>query len=124
MPDGTSPGGEPPCRRAQARLAAVDAALERIRTRTRIRTRAAETGEPLLDRMDSAALRTLRALAAEDQESFDAALADLLTRYAGLHGPSAPSTLLPRSCPSPSPRSPTAPWAGFRPSPPTTCRTR
>ncbi|MFE6667463.1 Imm49 family immunity protein [Streptomyces sp. NPDC057697] len=75
---------------AQARLAAVDAALERVRTR------AAGTGEPLLNRMDSAALRTLRALAAEDQESFDAALGDLLTRYATLHGPSAsPSTLLP-----------------------------
>ncbi|MFD3511383.1 immunity 49 family protein, partial [Nocardia sp. NPDC058666] len=75
---------------AQAKLAAVDAALDRIRTR------AAETGEPLLDRPDSVALHTLRALAAEDREAFDAALADLLTRHTTLHGPAAsPSSLLP-----------------------------
>ncbi|MGW7434646.1 immunity 49 family protein [Streptomyces sp. NPDC054849] len=75
---------------AQAKLAAVDAALDRIRGR------AGETGEPLLDRPHSVALRTLRALAAEDREAFDAALADLLTRHSTLHGPSAsPSTLLP-----------------------------
>ncbi|MFC8896606.1 immunity 49 family protein [Streptomyces cinereoruber] len=72
---------------ARARLAAVDAALERIRTR------AGETGEPLLDRPDSAALQALRALAAEDQVAFDAALADVLTRHAALHG----STTSPRS---------------------------
>ncbi|MCL3999076.1 immunity 49 family protein [Streptomyces lavenduligriseus] len=75
---------------AQAKLTAVDAALDRIRIR-------AETGgEPLLDRPDSAALRTLRALAAEDRQAFDAALADLLVGHAALHGPTAsPSSLLP-----------------------------
>ncbi|MGW1409065.1 immunity 49 family protein [Streptomyces sp. NPDC002403] len=75
---------------AQAKIAAIDAALDRIRTR------AGETGEPLLDRTESMALRTLRALATEDRKAFDAALADLLTRHTTLHGPSAsPSTLLP-----------------------------
>ncbi|MGW0792320.1 immunity 49 family protein [Streptomyces sp. NPDC002911] len=75
---------------AQAKLAAVDAALDRIRTR------AAETGEPLLDRLDSTALHILRAMAVEDREAFDAALAGLLARYAALHGPAAsPRTLLP-----------------------------
>ncbi|MFJ5034195.1 immunity 49 family protein [Streptomyces sp. NPDC088560] len=75
---------------AQARLAAVDAALNRVRTRAR------ETGEPLLDRPDSAALHTLRALAAGDRETFDAALADLLARHTTRHGPAAsPSSLLP-----------------------------
>lgn len=75
---------------AQAKLAAVDAALDRIRTR------AEETGEPLLDRPDSLALRTLRALAAEDREAFDAALADLLAGHAARHGSTAsPKTLLP-----------------------------
>lgn len=75
---------------AQAKLAAVDAALNRIRTR------AQETGEPLLDRPHSAALHTLRALAAGDRENFDAALADLLARHATLHSLSAsPSSLLP-----------------------------
>ncbi|MFD9561672.1 immunity 49 family protein [Streptomyces sp. NPDC059994] len=76
--------------RAQAKLAVIDAALDRIRTR------AGETGEPLLDRPDTVALRTLRALAAEDREAFDAALADLLVRHTTLQGPAAsPSTLLP-----------------------------
>ncbi|MFC9589353.1 Imm49 family immunity protein [Streptomyces sp. NPDC056944] len=75
---------------ARAKLAALDAALDRIRAR------AEQTGEPLLDRPDSLALRTLRALTTEDREAFDAALADLLTRHAALHGPTAtPSTLLP-----------------------------
>ncbi|WP_406510997.1 immunity 49 family protein [Streptomyces sp. NBC_00212] len=75
---------------AQAKLTAVDAALDRVRAR------AQESGEPLLDRPDSAALRTLRALAAEDREVFDAALADLLVRYAAAHGPAtSPRTLLP-----------------------------
>lgn len=74
----------------QAKLAAVDAALSRVRTR------AGETGEPLLDRPDSTALHMLRALAAEDRDAFDAALADLLIRHTTLHGPAAaPSTLLP-----------------------------
>ncbi|AKJ15871.1 hypothetical protein ABB07_39425 (plasmid) [Streptomyces incarnatus] len=75
---------------AQAKLAAVDAALDRVRTR------AQETGEPLLDRPDSAALLTLRALICEDREAFDAALADLLARHSALHGGAAsPRTLLP-----------------------------
>ncbi|MFJ9669143.1 immunity 49 family protein [Streptomyces sp. NPDC101219] len=75
---------------AQAKLTAVDAALNRIRIR------AEESGEPLLDRPDSTALRTLRALAAEDRESFHAALTDLLAGHAALHGPTAsPSSLLP-----------------------------
>lgn len=75
---------------ARAKLAAVDAALDRIRIR------AEETGEPLLDNLNTAALRTLRALAAEDKEAFDSALAGLLTREAGLNGPTAsPSSLLP-----------------------------
>ncbi|MFB6563455.1 MULTISPECIES: immunity 49 family protein [unclassified Streptomyces] len=86
--DDAGDGEYPPS--AQAKLRAVDAALDRIRAR------AAETGEPLLDRPDSMALRTLRALAAEDREAFNAALADLLTRHATLHGPTAsPRTLLP-----------------------------
>ncbi|MEV7557684.1 immunity 49 family protein [Streptomyces sp. NPDC089795] len=86
--DDAGDGEYPPS--AQAKLAAVDAALDRIRTR------AEQTGEPLLDRPDSRALRTLRALVAEDREAFDAALADLLNRHAALHGPtSTPSTLLP-----------------------------
>lgn len=75
---------------ARAKLTAIEAALDRLRAR------AAQTGEPLLDRPDSAALRALRALVAEEREAFDAALADLLTRHAALHGLTAsPSTLLP-----------------------------
>ncbi|MFK0256301.1 immunity 49 family protein [Streptomyces sp. NPDC090445] len=75
---------------AQAKLAAVDAALDRIRTR------AEETGEPLLDRPDSVALHALRALAAEARAAFGAALADLLARETPLYGPAAsPSSLLP-----------------------------
>ncbi|WP_106969411.1 immunity 49 family protein [Streptomyces bikiniensis] len=75
---------------ARAKLAAVDAALERIRTR------AGESGEPLLDRPDSAALQALRALVAEDQDAFDAALADVLTRHAALHATTtSPRSLLP-----------------------------
>ncbi|WP_433573477.1 Imm49 family immunity protein [Streptomyces sp. CA-251247] len=75
---------------AQAKLGAVDAALDRIRARTE------ETGETLLDRPDSTALRALRALAAEDREAFDSALADLLFAHAALHGSTAsPSSLLP-----------------------------
>ncbi|MFB6813352.1 Imm49 family immunity protein [Streptomyces sp. NPDC056347] len=75
---------------ARARLAAVDAALDRVRTR------AQETGEPLQERPDGVALRTLRALAAEDREGFDAGLADLLLGLRALRGPSAPArSLLP-----------------------------
>ncbi|MFF4660655.1 Imm49 family immunity protein [Streptomyces sp. NPDC001381] len=75
---------------AQAKLAAVDAALDRIRIR------AEETGKPLLDRPDSAALRTLRALAAEDRDAFNGALSDLLVSHSSLHTSSlSPSSLLP-----------------------------
>ena len=75
---------------AQAKLAAVDAALDRVRTR------AAESGQPLLDRPDSAALHALRALVVEDREAFEGVLADLLVRHAALYGPAAsPSSLLP-----------------------------
>ncbi|MFD0043310.1 Imm49 family immunity protein [Streptomyces anulatus] len=75
---------------ARAKLVAVDTALDRVRAR------AEETGEPLLDRPGSAALHTLRALAAEDREAFDTALADLLARHAELHSASAsPAALLP-----------------------------
>lgn len=74
----------------QAKLAALDAALNRVRTR------AEETGEILLDRPDSAALQALRALAAEDRTAFDSALAGLLLAHTALHGPSAsPRSLLP-----------------------------
>ncbi|MFF6999040.1 Imm49 family immunity protein [Streptomyces sp. NPDC008313] len=75
---------------AQAKLVAVDAALDRVRTR------AEETGEGLLDRPHGIALRTLRALAAEDREAFDSGLADLLLAHAALQGPAAsPGSLLP-----------------------------
>lgn len=75
---------------ARAKLAAVDTALDRIRAR------AADTGESLLDRPDSVALHALRALVAEDRDTFEAALADLLTGHAALQGPAAsPRTLLP-----------------------------
>ncbi|MFE9636109.1 Imm49 family immunity protein [Streptomyces sp. NPDC006463] len=75
---------------AQAKLAAIDAALARIGSRAR------ETGESLLDRPDSVALRTLRALAAEDREGFDSGLAALLLAHSTVNGPAAsPSSLLP-----------------------------
>ncbi|TXS00688.1 hypothetical protein EAO73_26020 [Streptomyces sp. col6] len=75
---------------AQARLAAVDAALDRVRTH------GAETGCPLLERPDSTALQALRALVVEDRDSFDATLAGLLTEYAARQTPAAsPSSLLP-----------------------------
>lgn len=86
--DDAGDGEYPPS--AQARLAAVDAALDRVRGR------AAETGEPLLDLPDSAALRALRALLVEDREAFDAELADLLVGHAAAQGPAAgASSLLP-----------------------------
>ncbi|MET8454625.1 Imm49 family immunity protein [Streptomyces sp. NPDC005209] len=75
---------------AHAKLAAIDAALDRIRTR------AQETGDPLMDMADSAALLTLRALAAGDREAFDAGLADLLVGHRTRQSPSAPTrSLLP-----------------------------
>ncbi|WP_443079694.1 Imm49 family immunity protein [Streptomyces sp. NBC_01717] len=74
----------------QAKLAAIDAALARIRNR------AEETGESLLDRPESVALRTLRAVAAEDREVFDSGLTALLLAHATVQGPTAsPSSLLP-----------------------------
>ncbi|MEU7072704.1 immunity 49 family protein [Streptomyces narbonensis] len=86
--DDAGDGQYPPSTRTK--LAAVDAALDRIRSR------AAETGEPLLDQPNGLALRTLRALAAEDRQGFDAGLAELLVRQSALHGPAAsPSSLLP-----------------------------
>ncbi|MFD7094483.1 Imm49 family immunity protein, partial [Streptomyces xanthophaeus] len=86
--DDAGDGAYPPGR--QAKLAAVDAALDRIGTR------AAETGAPLLDQPNGLALRTLRALVAEDRPGFDAALAELLVRHGALHGPAdSPSSLLP-----------------------------
>lgn len=74
----------------QHKLAAVDAALERVRAR------AAETGRPLLDQPDSVALHALRTLVVEDRDAFDTALAGLLTGHAARQSPAAsPSTLLP-----------------------------
>ncbi len=102
---------------AAAKLAAVDAALDRVRAR------AEQTGEPLPARPGGAALHALRALAAEDREAFDTALADLLTRHAALHSASAtPGSLLPL-VPWPSPPSRTGRWAGRPLSAPTTSRT-
>ncbi|WP_426368624.1 immunity 49 family protein [Streptomyces sp. E-08] len=75
---------------AQAKLVAVEAALDRLRSR------AAETGESLLERPDSAALCALRALVVEDREGFDAVLAELLVGHAARQGPAAAArTLLP-----------------------------
>ncbi|MFE2011206.1 Imm49 family immunity protein [Streptomyces sp. NPDC059491] len=75
---------------AAAKLAALDAALDRLRTH------AEEAGKPLLDRAEGVALRALRALTAEDRPAFDAAVADLLAREATRHGPAAsPGSLLP-----------------------------
>ncbi|MFB7312033.1 Imm49 family immunity protein [Streptomyces sp. NPDC056192] len=74
----------------QAKLAAIDAALARIRNR------AEETGESLLDRPESVALRTLRAVAAEDRAAFDSGLTALLLAHSTVQGPTAlPSSLLP-----------------------------
>ncbi|MER7466862.1 Imm49 family immunity protein [Streptomyces sp. NPDC097981] len=75
---------------AQARLAAIDAAIDRVRTREE------ENGESLLRRPDGVGLSTLRALAAEDREAFDAGLAALLLPHTTLHGAGArPGSLLP-----------------------------
>ncbi|MER6746678.1 immunity 49 family protein [Streptomyces fungicidicus] len=75
---------------AQAKLAALDAALNRLRLR------ADETGQNLLDRPDGEALKALRALAAADRAAFDSALAGLLIAHTTLHGPGAsPRSLLP-----------------------------
>ncbi|WP_241253090.1 immunity 49 family protein [Streptomyces sp. W1SF4] len=82
--DGGRPAGAP------AELAAVDAAPARPRAR------AEESCGGLLDRPHGVALRTLRALAAEDREAFDSGMAALLAAHRELSGPgSAPSSLLP-----------------------------
>ncbi|MFD3326832.1 Imm49 family immunity protein [Streptomyces sp. NPDC058701] len=87
--DDTGDDGEyPPS--ARARLAAVDAALDRVRTRD------TETGRPLLERPDGAALHAVRALVAEDRKAFEGALAGLLAGHAAQQGPAASArTLLP-----------------------------
>ncbi|MEV7087698.1 Imm49 family immunity protein [Streptomyces sp. NPDC093085] len=74
----------------QEKLAAIDAALGRIRARAEAR------GEALLERGDSLALRGLRALAAGDRDAFDRELTGLLLAHRetpGHHG--RPRTLLP-----------------------------
>ncbi|MFB6707640.1 Imm49 family immunity protein [Streptomyces sp. NPDC056333] len=74
----------------QAKLAAIDAALARIRNR------AEGTGESLLSRPESVALRILRAVAAEDREAFDSGLTALLLAHTTVQSPTAsPSSLLP-----------------------------
>ncbi|MEV6865198.1 immunity 49 family protein [Streptosporangium subroseum] len=74
----------------EQKLAALDAALARIRTLDD------EIGEGLLDRPQSTALHALRALAADDLEAFRTELAKLLLPYSALPGPGAtPRTLLP-----------------------------
>ncbi|WP_371784902.1 immunity 49 family protein [Streptosporangium subroseum] len=78
----------PPSR--EQKLAALDAALARIRTLDD------EIGEGLLDHSQSTALRALRALTAGDPEAFRAELAKLLLPYSALPGQGAPlRTLLP-----------------------------
>ncbi|SEC11530.1 immunity 49 family protein [Streptomyces sp. 2314.4] len=75
---------------AEARLGAIDAALARIRLR------AEETGESLLDHSHTVALRTLRALVAGDREAFDTGLTDLLLPLSEQRGSGAgPRSLLP-----------------------------
>ncbi len=75
---------------AQDKLAAVDTAFGRLRNR------AEESGEALLDRPQTVGLQTLRALAAEDREAFDSGLATLLLRHSTHPGPGArPRSLLP-----------------------------
>ncbi|MFF2198717.1 immunity 49 family protein [Streptomyces sp. NPDC058157] len=86
--DDAGDGEYPPS--ARAKLAAVDAALDRVRSR------AAESGEPLPDLPDTTGLRALRALLVEDREAFDAELAALLIGHAAAQGPAAgASSLLP-----------------------------
>ncbi|WP_189390077.1 immunity 49 family protein [Streptomyces sp. SDr-06] len=75
---------------ARAKLAVVDAALDRVRAG------AAQTGMPLLERPDGVALHALRALVVEDRKAFEAALVDLLVMHSTSHGPAAsPRSLLP-----------------------------
>ncbi|WP_241777912.1 immunity 49 family protein [Streptomyces sp. CT34] len=75
---------------AQQKLAAIDAAVARIRSRGE------ESGERLLDHPHTVGLRTLRALAADDREAFDSGLSALLLPHSALPGPGArPRSLLP-----------------------------
>ncbi|MFI0220462.1 immunity 49 family protein [Streptomyces lydicus] len=75
---------------AQEKLAAIDAAVARIRSR------AEETGERLLDHPHTVGLRTLHALAADDCEAFISGLSALLLSHSALSGPGArPRSLLP-----------------------------
>ncbi|MET7495153.1 Imm49 family immunity protein [Streptomyces sp900116325] len=101
----------------QAKLAAIDAALARIRNR------AEETGESLLDRPESVALRILRAVAAEDREAFDSGLTDLLLAHTTVQALQPRRAVSSRCCRSAWPRSRTGPWAGRRLFTPTTSRT-
>ncbi|WP_308130218.1 Imm49 family immunity protein [Kitasatospora aureofaciens] len=73
---------------AQQKLAAVDAALDRIRQR------AEQSGEGLRDHPYSVGLRTLRALVAEDREAFDDGLTALLLAHRAAPG-TRPDSLLP-----------------------------
>ncbi|WP_079249716.1 immunity 49 family protein [Streptomyces sp. IMTB 2501] len=85
---GNDEDGYPPS--AQAKLAALDAALARLRGREE------ETGESVFDRPESVALKMLRAMAAEDRDAFNAGLAALLLPHTALHGPGASArSLLP-----------------------------
>ncbi|MGF1429625.1 Imm49 family immunity protein [Kitasatospora sp. LaBMicrA B282] len=75
---------------AEAKLAAIDAALARIDRR------AADHGVDLADRPHTVALCTLRALAAADRAAFDTGLTALLQAHRDSCGPGArPSSLLP-----------------------------
>ncbi|MFE4018687.1 Imm49 family immunity protein [Streptomyces sp. NPDC059101] len=75
---------------AQEKLAAIDAAVARNRSRGE------ESGEHLLDHPHTVGLRTLRALAADDREAFDSGLSALLLPHSALPGPGArPRSLLP-----------------------------
>ncbi|MET9398084.1 Imm49 family immunity protein [Kitasatospora sp. NPDC002965] len=74
----------------QERLAAVDAALERVRGRGEA------SGEDLLDRPHAVGLVTLRALVAGDRAAFDAGLTGLLLRQSRTNPVHArPGSLLP-----------------------------
>ncbi|GAA0316015.1 hypothetical protein GCM10010302_63890 [Streptomyces polychromogenes] len=74
-----------------AKLAAIDAGLERMGVRA-----AGEGGEGLLERPHAVGLRVLRAVAAGDREAFHTGLAALLLHHSAQPGPvTRPRTLLP-----------------------------
>ncbi|MDH6518121.1 hypothetical protein M2163_004896 [Streptomyces sp. SAI-135] len=78
----------PPSR--EQKLAALDAALDRVRARE------TETGRQLADQPYGIGLRALRALTAGDREGFDEAVVRLLRPLTGTPGPGArPGSLLP-----------------------------